>query len=115
MFGFWVLAALSAALLAALIWALRQIYDLRLAAEPSAQPEKTGGLPQERLDELLTMLLALHDYGVSRTGNVSHEEFCSLVVEKACRLLNSKRGTVMLFNEEEAVGYADEIIRVKQR
>ncbi|MFH2205097.1 MAG: HD domain-containing phosphohydrolase [Elusimicrobiota bacterium] len=102
-FGFWILIAAAAALLSALVWALREIYALRLAAEPAAETGKTRGLPQERLDELLTMLLALHDYGVSRTGNVSHEEFCSLVIEKACRLLNSTRGTVMLFDEEEKV------------
>lgn len=100
MFGIWALAIVVAALLAALIWALRELYSLKLAEPEPGAPSASGALPQNRLDELLTMLLALHDYGVSRTGNVSNEEFCSLVIEKACRLLNSTRGTVMLYDEE---------------
>jgi HD-GYP domain-containing protein (c-di-GMP phosphodiesterase class II) len=90
----------AAALVIALAWALHELYQLKARATGRPVSRGTRTLPQERLDELLTMLLALHDYGATRTGNVSHEEFCSLVVEKACRLLNSTRGTVMLYDEE---------------
>jgi hypothetical protein len=103
MFGFWLLVFVSAALLLALVWALKELYALRLSSDETNKHKVVGGLAQDRLDELLTMLLALHDYGVSRTGNVSHEEFCSLVIEKACRLLNSTRGTVMLYDEEKDI------------
>lgn len=99
--GFWVLAGLSAVLLAALLFALQRLYALQVKAPDVRGGTSVRGLPQERLDELLTMLLALHDYGISRTGNVSHEEFCQLVIEKACRLLNSTRGTVMLYDEDK--------------
>ncbi len=94
-----ILLILTCCLAGALWIALGRLYALE------AEGSKFSGhadrpVSPERLDELLTMLLALHDYGVSRTGNVSHEEFCELVLDKACRLLNSKRGTVMLYNEE---------------
>ncbi|MFA5140378.1 MAG: HD domain-containing phosphohydrolase [Elusimicrobiota bacterium] len=102
--GLFILSALCVLLLAALIWALSRLYELRLREQSRGQGRGEGRpLPQERFDELLSMLLALHDYGITRTGNVSHEEFCSLVVEKACRLMNSTRGTVMLYDERANV------------
>ncbi|MFH1726679.1 MAG: HD domain-containing phosphohydrolase [Elusimicrobiota bacterium] len=101
MTGFWILAALAAILLAALIAVLRRLYALEVNAPDPALAAAGRSVSPERLDELLTILLALHDYGVARTGNVSHEEFCSLVIDKACRLLNSKRGTVMLYDEDQ--------------
>ncbi|HBL16935.1 MAG: hypothetical protein A2X36_15860 [Elusimicrobia bacterium GWA2_69_24] len=101
MTGFWLLAALCVLLMAALFWALGELYTLRLRG-PGPGPSGPGHpVSADRLDELLTMLLALHDYGVARTGNVSYEEFCSLVLDKACHLLNSKRGTVMLHDESD--------------
>jgi len=97
--GFGILAVLCVALLAALFLSLRELYALKLRGTDLGLGGTGRQVTPERLDELLTMLLALHDYGVSRTGNVSHEEFCTLVIEKACHLLNSKRGTVMLYDE----------------
>jgi hypothetical protein len=99
--GLFILSALCALLLAALAWTLNRLYELQVRVRAPGRGSGGGRpLPQERFDELLTMLLALHEYGITRTGNVSHEEFCSLVVEKACRLMNSTRGTVMLYDEE---------------
>jgi HD-GYP domain-containing protein (c-di-GMP phosphodiesterase class II) len=95
------LLVLIAGLAIALWTALGRLYALETSASTPLQGRGDRPVSPERLDELLTMLLALHDYGVSRTGSVSHEEFCRLVLNKACRLLNSKRGTVMLFDEEE--------------
>jgi len=90
--------------LATALWvALSRLYALKTAATRGFEGTADRPISPERLDELLTMLLALHDYGVSKTGSVSHEEFCDLVLSKACRLLNSKRGTIMLFDEEEGV------------
>ncbi|PCI37285.1 MAG: hypothetical protein COB53_07030 [Elusimicrobia bacterium] len=97
-----ILLALVFCLSVALWTALSRLYAVEAAgSEFSGRADRP--VSPERLDELLTMLLALHDYGVSRTGNVSHEEFCKLVLDKACRLLNSKRGTVMLYDEERDV------------
>ncbi|MEI8191959.1 MAG: GAF domain-containing protein, partial [candidate division NC10 bacterium] len=97
--SFWILAALCLALLASLWWALTELYRLKLAqALPRSSPMTRK--PSEQFDQLLTMLLALHEYGVSRTGHVSHEEFCALFLEKALQLASSTRGTVMMLDEE---------------
>lgn len=99
----WILLILALGLAIALWIALSRLYALEAASSRGFDGAADRPVSPERLDELLTMLLALHDYGVSKTGSVSHEEFCDLVLNKACRLLNSKRGTVMLFDEEERV------------
>ncbi|MFA6030383.1 MAG: HD domain-containing phosphohydrolase [Elusimicrobiota bacterium] len=93
------LGFLCAVLLAALWWALSEVYRLRVT-RAGPVPSAGARIPIERFDQLLTMLLALHEYGVSRTGDVSHEEFCGLFLEKACALAGSTRGTVMLLDEE---------------
>lgn len=98
--AFWLLAGLCAVLLGALVWSLRRLYALQEEADGASVEAAGRPLPQDRLEELLSMLLAIQDYGASRTGHVSHEEFCALVCEKACRLLRSTRGNVMLYDEE---------------
>jgi len=97
--GFWLLAALCLGLLASLWWALSELYRLKLAQDPPRSSPMTRNA-SEQFDQLLTMLLALHEYGVSRTGSVTHEEFCALFLEKALQLAGSTRGTVMLLDEE---------------
>ena len=64
--GFWLLAALCLGLLAFLWWTLSELYRLKLAQDmPHSSPVTRK--PSEQFDQLLTMLLALHEYGVSRT------------------------------------------------
>ncbi len=99
MAAFWVLAAVCLALLAGLWWALNALYDARRRMPDPALAAKQS-LPHERLEELLTMLVALHDYGASRAGSVSHQEFCGLALDQACRLVGSARGSVMLHDPE---------------
>lgn len=98
----WLLSAVCLTLVAALSWALGRLY--RLQAEggprPAAQGPGAGSVPAERIEELTVMLLALHEYGATKTGNVSQNEFCSLFLEDACRLVGSERGTVMLYDED---------------
>lgn len=97
--GAWVLAVLCAGLFAALWRALSELYRLRSEqTRPASSPVARN--PSEQFDQLLTMLLALHEYGVSRTGSVTHEEFCGLFLEKALQLSGSTRGTVMMLDEE---------------
>ncbi|MBI5243454.1 MAG: GAF domain-containing protein [Elusimicrobia bacterium] len=97
--GPWILAVLCLALLAALWWALTELYRLKMA-HVRASPSPVARNPSEQFDQLLSMLIALHEYGVSRTGNVSNEEFCGLFLDKALQLAGSARGTVMMLDEE---------------
>ena len=59
MVPFWILTVVCVALLGALIWSLRRLYQIKLdAAGAPPQGRRGRSLPQDRLDELLTMLLA---------------------------------------------------------
>ncbi|MFI5363869.1 MAG: hypothetical protein ACHQ49_18050, partial [Elusimicrobiota bacterium] len=96
---FWIPLALSAGLLAALIAVLRRLYSLQVAgpqAAPVLAPEGWS-----KLDELLSMLLALQEHGVSHSGAVSREEFGRAVLDCACRLMKCDRGSVMMWSEKE--------------
>jgi hypothetical protein len=96
----WVLIALCLGLMAALAWALSELYARKTeAAEPG--PARAAGTPEgwQKLDELLSMLLTLQERGVSHSGTVSREEFGTAVLESACSLMKCGRGSVMLWNE----------------
>jgi GAF domain-containing protein len=95
---FWVPLALCAALLAALGAVLRRLYALELSG-PSAAPVAAEGW--SKLDELLSMLLALQEQGVSYSGAVSQEEFGRAVLDCACRLMKCDRGSVMMWDAKE--------------
>lgn len=91
---------LCAGLLVALIATLRRLYRLELAERQSraatAAPEGWS-----KLDELLSMLLALQEHGVSHSGAVSREDFGRAVLDCACRLMHCDRGSVMMWSEKE--------------
>jgi GAF domain-containing protein len=95
---FWVPLALCAGLLAALGLVLKRLYALELSG-PSAAPVAAEGW--SKLDELLSMLLALQEQGVSYSGAVSREEFGRAVLDCACRLMKCDRGSVMMWDEKD--------------
>ncbi len=94
---YWFLAALCAGLLAALTWTLRRLYRLE-SRGPTAAPVAAEGW--STLDELLSMLLALQERGVSLSDPVTKEEFGRAVLDCACRLMKCDRGSVMLWDED---------------
>jgi hypothetical protein len=97
---FWFAAALCAVLLAALALTLRRLYSLE-AARPEASSPPRAPEGWTKLDELLTMLLALQEHGVSHSGAISREEFGRAVLDAACGLMKCDRGSVMNWDEKE--------------
>ena len=95
----WLLAALCAVLTAALAWALQKLYESE--EKPAAPITPAATLPEgwQKLDELLSMLLALQEHGVSHSGAVSREDFGAAVLSSACQLMKCARGSVMMFDE----------------
>lgn len=79
---------------------LRQVYGLRLE-KPSAE---TGGSEISlkttwgKFDELLTSLLTIHEIGIVNAGTIKKEEFYQTVVESACELISSPRGSLMIYD-----------------
>ena len=102
---FWVLAALCAGLILALSLVLQRLYALQARPEPAQGSAGPSSPPEgwEKLDELLSMLLSLHEHGVSHSGSVSREDFGAAVLECACRLMKSTRGSMMIFDEKAGV------------
>lgn len=96
----WILLALCAGLLTALVFVLRRLYSLEVSAGAPAAPALA---PEgwSKLDELLSMLLSLQEHGVSHSGAVSREEFGRAVLDCACRLMKCDRGSVMMWEAEE--------------
>ena len=98
---FWWAAALCVVLLAALALVLRRLYSLE-----ASRPDRVPAPPRApegwtKLDELLTMLLALQEHGVSHSGAISREEFGRAVLDCACQLMKCERGSVMNWDEKD--------------
>jgi HD-GYP domain-containing protein (c-di-GMP phosphodiesterase class II) len=97
----WVPTVLCLLLAAALGAALKRLYSLQVAL-PERRAHAGGSLefPEgwEKLDELLTILLNLQEYGVSHSGTVSREDFAKTVLEISCQLMKCTRGSVMLWD-----------------
>lgn len=52
------------------------------------------------LDNLIVMLVGIHEFGMTATGIVSKEELTQLVIDSACKLMRSAKGSLMLLNHE---------------
>ncbi|MCL2485361.1 MAG: GAF domain-containing protein [Endomicrobia bacterium] len=52
------------------------------------------------LDNLLVMLVGLHEFGMSATDIMSKEELVESVIEVACKLIHSDAGSLMLIDQE---------------
>ncbi|MBN1823476.1 MAG: GAF domain-containing protein [Endomicrobiales bacterium] len=52
------------------------------------------------LDNLLVMLVSIHEFGMTATGIISKEELSQSVINSACRLIRSDAGSLMLLNHE---------------
>ena len=99
---FWWAAGLCVVLLGALALTLRRLYSLE-ASRPAAAPAAPARAPEgwSKLDELLNMLLALQENGVSHSGAISREDFGRAVLDCACQLMKCDRGSVMNWDEKE--------------
>ncbi len=96
----WLLLALCVGLTAALAWTLRELYRLRFNG--AAQGPRMGAPPMTlgRLDELVTMLLGLHELSVADVGPAARGQVGRAVLDCACALMGSTRGSLMLFDDE---------------
>ncbi|MBI4676476.1 MAG: HD-GYP domain-containing protein [Elusimicrobia bacterium] len=101
---FWVIVFLCVGLIAALAVTLQKLYDLKSASaeerpctEPCTQPQGW-----ERLDELLTIMLALQEHNVSHSDAASREDFAQAVMDGACRFMGAPQASLMLWDDKTA-------------
>lgn len=53
------------------------------------------------LDNLLVMLVGLHEFGMTATGIISKEELAESVIDVASKLIKAEAGSLMLINHDE--------------
>jgi HD-GYP domain-containing protein (c-di-GMP phosphodiesterase class II) len=93
----WLPWLLFAAALAGLSLALARLYALEAGGLSRRQAADRDSLA--RLERLLARLLNLHELGVSDIGAAAREQVCRAVVDYACELMGSERGSLMIFDE----------------
>ncbi|MGA2090366.1 MAG: HD domain-containing phosphohydrolase [Endomicrobiales bacterium] len=98
------LLLLAASYVVVWIYIVRQRAAARQLAMVHARRLKTS---QEKLqqyigdlDNLLVMLVGIHEFGMTATGIASKEELNQSVIDSACRLLRSDAGSLMMLNHE---------------
>lgn len=80
---------------------LRKMYALRLERPCSDTEAQDASLKTTwaKFDELLTSLLAIHEIGIVSAGAIKREDFYQTVVDCACDLINSPRGSLMIHDD----------------
>ncbi len=79
----------------------RRIYDQDL--KYSKRLKDTQGRLAEHIadiDNLIVMLVGIHEFGMTATGIISKEELTQSVIDSACKLIKSDAGSLMLINYE---------------
>jgi GAF domain-containing protein len=69
----------------------------------SRRLKETQGKLQEYiadLDNLIVMLVGIHEFGMTATGIISQEELAQSVIDAACKLIRSDSGSLMLINHD---------------
>ena len=81
---------------------LRKVYNLRLEKHSPDNEGRDNSLKTTwgKFDELLTSLLTIHEIGIVSAGTIKKEDFYQTVVECACELINSPRGSLMIYDAQ---------------
>ena len=97
----YILAGIIALLLAAIGYLLGKVYTLKLNKHGAEKEAGDASLRNtwNKFDELLISLLTIHEIGIVNAGTIKKEEFFQTVVESACDLIHSPRGSLMILNE----------------
>ncbi|MFA6434584.1 MAG: HD-GYP domain-containing protein [Elusimicrobiales bacterium] len=96
-----VLAGIIFVLLGVVGYLLKKVYALKLDKPSSETEERDASLKNtwNKFDELLTSLLTIHEIGIVNAGSIKKEEFYQTVLESACELIHSPRGSLMIFDD----------------
>ncbi|HOW90070.1 MAG TPA: GAF domain-containing protein, partial [Elusimicrobiales bacterium] len=96
----YVLAGVIVLLLAVVGFLLSRIYAFKLDNPASDKGDRDASLRNtwNKFDELLTSLLTIHEIGIVNAGSIKKEDFFQTVVESACDLIHSPRGSLMVLD-----------------
>ena len=55
---------------------------------------------RSNLDNLLTLLMEIHEFGMAAVGTASKNDLSLLIINSACRLMRSENGSLMLIDQQ---------------
>lgn len=85
---------------------LNRLYNLKL----SSIKNKKSNDPNikkiwSKFDELLLDMIAIHNYGMSGIPSGKEGEFYKMALDRACDIVDSERGSVMIYNNKDGYLY----------
>ena len=99
----YILIIIIVILLAALAFLLKKLYYNQVETLSKIPADNKSILKStwNRFDELLTCLTNIHDVGMINVGSIKKQEFYQTALDNACDLIQSNRGSLMIYDEEK--------------
>ena len=99
----YILITIIAILLAILAFLLKKLYFNQVETLSKIPGDNKSILNStwNRFDELLTCLTNIHDVGMINVGSIKKQEFYQTALDNACDLIQSNRGSLMIYDEEK--------------
>lgn len=98
----YLLVLVNLLLLVVLFVVLNRLYQLKLIS--SKTKEKSTGESLKKIwakfDELLVDMMSIHNYGMSGVATGKEEEFYKMALDRACDIVESHRGSMMLYDNK---------------
>ena len=98
-------STLSAAIMLLLVviaFLVKQIHTMKMNERRAGAEDRSASIKNSwnKLDELLTSLLVIHDIGTLNADDIKKEDFYQTVMDNACKLIRSTRGSLMIYDEK---------------
>lgn len=101
----YILSAVIVLLLVILSIVLNRLYNLKIKYSTFGDKKKTSEQDFKkiwaRFDELLVDMISIHSYTLSGIPIGKENEFYQMALDRACELVNSLRGSIMIYNKNE--------------
>lgn len=118
----YILSAVIVLLIIILSIVLNRLYSLKIKYSTIGNKEKTSEQDFKkiwaRFDELLVDMISIHNYGLGGIPIGRENEFYQMALDRACELVNSLRGSIMIYNQNEnfleivsAKGITEELVK----
>ncbi len=99
----YLLASINILLLIVLFIVLNRLYQIKLTSFKIKKKIDDENLKKiwAKFDELLVDMMAIHNYGMSGVSTGRERDFYQMALERACDIVDSKRGSIMLYDEKQ--------------
>lgn len=99
----YLLASINIVLLIVLFIVLNRLYQIKLLSSRHKKKTLDENLKKiwAKFDELLVDMMAIHNYGMSGVSIGKEKDFYQMALERACDIVDSHRGSMMLYDEKQ--------------